>query len=60
MTINFYSKEVYGNTLYYLANPFDARRFKQLTGKLTISENDMRVLEHLTGVTFTRVFGAEL
>lgn len=52
MTITFYSKDVYGKMLYYLANPTCASQWKRLTGKTTISGNDMTALNLLTGVTF--------
>ncbi len=57
MTIQYYSKEVYGNTLYYLADKDQAIQLRGLTGKKTISSIDMTLLTKLTGVTFERVFG---
>lgn len=59
MTINYYTKEVYGKTLYYLANANDSHNWYRLTGKKTIDGYDMEALKSLTGVTFTRVFEAE-
>ena len=37
-TIEYYSKEVYGNRLEYVINKDDAQIIRQLTGKKTISE----------------------
>lgn len=59
MTLQYYSKEVYGTTFYYLANEADAKRWQILTGRKTIDTIDMNQLELLTGVTFLRVFGPE-
>jgi hypothetical protein len=57
--INYYSKEVYGNILYYLDNPTKALAFRALTSKKTLTLDDMAAITALTGVTFTRVFEAE-
>lgn len=59
MTINYYSQQVYGQTLYYLANIQARNNWRELTGKKTITTKDMERLTALTGVTFTRVFEAE-
>lgn len=59
MTINYYSKEVYGNTLYYLADKTQAWTWRNMTGKKTITSSEMAHLTSLTGVTFNRVFEAE-
>lgn len=59
MTIKFYSKDVYGKMLYYLANPEQAREWARLTGRKTITGDDMTTLNKLTGVEFQRVFESE-
>jgi len=59
MTINYYTKEIYGKQLFYLAKPTDAIAWRTLTNKKTLDEKDMRMLTTLTGVTFNRVFEAE-
>lgn len=60
MTIKYYSKDVYGTTLYYLANEADAKRWRILTGKKTITSTDMNQMNLLTGAEFIRVFEPEL
>lgn len=59
MTINYYSKEVYGQTLFYLASQADANTWHRMTGRKTITSSDMAYMEVLTGVTFERVFDKE-
>lgn len=59
MTITFYSKNVYGKMLYYLANPTEAFQWEALTGRKTITGDDMVNLSRLTGCTFERVFEVE-
>lgn len=59
MTITYYTKDVYGKTLMYLANPIQAQQFTWLTGRKTISEADMVQLGNLTGAEFVRVFEPE-
>lgn len=54
--IKFYSKEVYGQTLFYLASPDQARLWRELTNRKTISPVDMVKLTELTGIKFERVF----
>lgn len=58
-TINYYSKQVYGNTLLYLANADDAHNWYRVTGKKTIDGYSMEAFTSLTGIIFTRVFEAE-
>lgn len=48
-TIEYYSKEVYGNCLEYVINKDDAHIIKQLTGKKTISEIERELIRDLTG-----------
>ena len=48
-TIEYYSKEVYGNRLEYVINKDDARIIRQLTGKKTISEIERELIRDLTG-----------
>ena len=48
-TIEYYSKEVYGNRLEYVINKEDAQIIRQLTGKKTISEIERELIRDLTG-----------
>ena len=48
-TIEYYSKEVYGNRLEYVINKDDARIIRQLTGKKTISGIERELIRDLTG-----------
>jgi hypothetical protein len=48
-TIEYYSKEVYGNRLEYVINKDDARIIRQLTGKKTISGVERELIRDLTG-----------
>lgn len=48
-TIEYYSKEVYGNRLEYVINKDDAHIIRQLTGKKTISEIERELIKDLTG-----------
>jgi hypothetical protein len=60
MTLNYYSKNVYGNEMYYLANAEDANAWYQLTGKKTLTKADMQNLKTLdSSFEFVRVFEAE-
>ena len=57
-TIEYYSKEVYGNRLEYVINKDDAQIIRQLTGKKTISGVERELIRDLTGnlVDFKEVF----
>lgn len=59
-SIKFYSKEVYGQTLFYLAGEDDRRMWHNISGKKTISKFDMASLTTLTGRQFERVFEGEI
>ena len=48
-TIEYYSKEVYGNRLEYVINKEDAQIIRQLTGKKTISGVERELIRDLTG-----------
>ena len=48
-TIEYYSKDVYGNRLEYVINKDDARIIRQLTGKKTISGVERELIRDLTG-----------
>ena len=48
-TIEYYSKDVYGNRLEYVINKDDARIIRQLTGKKTISGIERELIRDLTG-----------
>jgi hypothetical protein len=58
-SIHYYSKEIYGQKLFYLARLPDRTHWRELTGKKTITEWDMQNLTAMTGVTFERVFEPE-
>lgn len=60
MTIKYYSREVYGQTLYYLADDRAAMQWNSITGKKTITQAAMHVVTNLTGATFERVFAPEV
>jgi hypothetical protein len=47
--IEYYSKEVYGNSLEYVVNRDDAYIIQQLTGKKTISGIERELIRDLTG-----------
>jgi hypothetical protein len=47
--IEYYSKEVYGNSLGYVVNRDDAYIIQQLTGKKTISGTERELIRDLTG-----------
>lgn len=55
-TINYYSKDVYGKTLYYFCSSSDAVSWYNLTGHKTISKSEMQQMELLTAITFERAF----
>lgn len=59
MTLKYYSKEIYGQTMLYLATAADRNMWQRLTGKKTITTLDMTSLTALTGVRFERVFERE-
>jgi hypothetical protein len=48
-TIEYYSKEVYGNRLEYVINKDDAYIISRLTGKKTISGVERELIRDLTG-----------
>jgi hypothetical protein len=48
-TIQFYSRDVYGNRLEYISNQADADLFRRLTGKKTISGVERELIRDLTG-----------
>ena len=54
MNIEFYTKNVYGNDLMYVADPAIAEHLTNLTGRVTIANSDMFALTKL-GFTFTEV-----
>ena len=47
--IEYYSKEVYGNSLEYVVNKDDDYIIQQLTGKKTISGTERELIRDLTG-----------
>lgn len=57
MTIQYYTKSVYGKELIYLAEATDRQDWFVISGgKATITRVDMERLSSMTGVTFERVF----
>lgn len=58
MTIKYYTKQVYGNTLMYLIDSKQARAILRLIGQKTISKFQIEQFEIL-GVTFERTFEPE-
>jgi len=48
-TIEFYSREVYGNRLEYVVNKADANIIQKLTGKKTITGIERELIRDLTG-----------
>jgi DNA replication initiation complex subunit (GINS family) len=48
-TIEFYSREVYGNRLEYVVNKADADIIRKLTGKKTITGIERELIRDLTG-----------
>lgn len=59
MNIKYFTKNVYGNEMLYLASANDQHNWYRITGKKTIDGYAMEALTSLTGVTFERVFEAE-
>lgn len=47
MTIEYYTKQVYGNELIYLADPYIARCWYSLTRQRTISMREMELLRDM-------------
>jgi len=56
-TIQYYTREVYGNKLSYIVNKDDAAIIQQLTGKKTIDSKTRELLRDLTAgiVSFEQV-----
>jgi len=54
MTIQFYTKSVYGNTLIYLVESEASRSMLELIGQKTISKSQMARFEKL-GLSFEQV-----
>lgn len=52
--VEFYQKEVYGNTMLYIADPDIRRTLTRLTGKKTIDTGDIENLQTL-GLRFKQV-----
>lgn len=57
--LQYYTKNVYGNEMLYLAKQSDRTLWLRLTGLKTITTVQMVVLTELTGIAFERVFGPE-
>lgn len=56
LKLSYYTKNVYGNEMRYLADWEAANRWLRISGKKTIDNSDMIQLRALTGVEFVRVF----
>lgn len=56
MTLQYYTKQVYGNTFCYLADARQAMQWNSVTGRKTITEREMSILSDMMGVQFERVF----
>jgi len=54
MTVQFYTKNIYGNTLIYLVDSESSRSMLELIGQKTISKSQMAEFEKI-GVTFDQV-----
>jgi len=56
-TIQYYTREVYGNKLSYIVNKGDAAIIQQLTGKKTIDGKERELLRDLTAglISFEQV-----
>lgn len=59
MTIQYYSRHVFGQRLFYLVDFESYRRWNSITGRKTITESEMNILSALTGVQFERVMEPE-
>lgn len=59
MTIEFYTKQVYGATKLYIADEDQAQIIKQLTGRITITTEDIEALQKL-GVRFKQVMQSDI
>jgi hypothetical protein len=57
MTLQFFSRSNYGQQMYYLADADLANAWHQLTGRKTLTQQDMQGLRILDpSIEFTRVF----
>ena len=54
MTIEYFKKEVYGNTMFYVKDKEQREKIESLTGRRTINDTDIKALEFL-GHTLTQV-----
>lgn len=53
-TIEFYRKDIYGVTMYYVANDCERVIVSKLTGRKTLNKQDMACFEEM-GFTLTEV-----
>ena len=60
MNIDYYRKDSYGNTHYYIKPQLEAHRIKKLLHKKTITKEEMSIMSQLFKVTFTQVLAPEL
>lgn len=60
MTITYYRKQVYGNTLLYIADKKQAKCFEKLTGRKSITANDIvNCLKLFAPIKFAEVIESE-
>lgn len=55
-TIKYYTKNVYGREMIYLADEREALLWQAITGQKTIDQRQLTQLTSMTGVKFERVF----
>jgi transcriptional regulator CtsR len=53
--IEYYRKDAYGNTHYYVKPKLEAQRIQQLLGKKTITKEEMNIMSQLFKVEFVLV-----
>lgn len=58
-SIKYYTKNVWGNELIYVADPVQADLISYLTGKKTVTMQDLINIQELTGIGIERVFEPE-
>jgi hypothetical protein len=59
MEIQYYRKDSYGNTHYYIKQPQEAKYIQQLLGKRTITKEDMTAFSKLFQVEFVQILAPE-
>jgi hypothetical protein len=54
-TIDYYRKKVYGAERLYIVDAQDAKFWEMISGKKTVTEQDMQRMTYLTGVEWNEV-----